>query len=58
MTPIERVKEAIEAFKRGEMVIMADDEDRDVITSYSIHYTKLYESVISSKSLELSSLDV
>ncbi len=29
MTPIERVKEAIEAFKRGEMVIMADDEDRE-----------------------------
>ena len=29
MTPIERVKAAIEAIKRGEMVIMMDDEDRE-----------------------------
>ena len=29
MTPIERVKSAIEAIKRGEMVIMMDDEDRE-----------------------------
>lgn len=29
MTPIERVKKAIEAIKRGEMVIMMDDEDRE-----------------------------
>jgi 3,4-dihydroxy 2-butanone 4-phosphate synthase / GTP cyclohydrolase II len=29
MTPIERVKRAIEAIKRGEMVIMMDDEDRE-----------------------------
>ena len=29
MTPIERVKTAIEAIKRGEMVIMMDDEDRE-----------------------------
>jgi len=29
MTPIERVKKAIDAIKRGEMVIMMDDEDRE-----------------------------
>ena len=29
MTPIERVKEALEAIKRGQMVIMMDDEDRE-----------------------------
>jgi len=29
MTPIERVKKAIEAIKHGEMVIMMDDEDRE-----------------------------
>jgi len=29
MTPIERVKKAIEAIKRGEMVVMMDDEDRE-----------------------------
>ncbi len=29
MTPIERVKEAIEEIKKGKMVIMADDEDRE-----------------------------
>ena len=29
MTPIERVKNAIAAIKRGEMVIMMDDEDRE-----------------------------
>ena len=29
MTPIERVKKAIDAVKRGEMVVMMDDEDRE-----------------------------
>jgi 3,4-dihydroxy 2-butanone 4-phosphate synthase/GTP cyclohydrolase II len=29
MTPIQRVKEAIEEIKQGRMVIMADDEDRE-----------------------------
>jgi len=29
MTPIERVKEAIEEIKKGKMVIMMDDEDRE-----------------------------
>lgn len=29
MTPIERVKKAIDAIKRGEMIIMMDDEDRE-----------------------------
>ncbi len=29
MTPIERVQQAIEAIKRGKMVVMVDDEDRE-----------------------------
>ena len=29
MTPIQRVQQAIEAIKRGEMVVMMDDEDRE-----------------------------